>query len=519
MQRPNSSHSRTYLRKDNYLKPRLLKTIRGQPSSTTSSLGRTKVYSKIDSTPEPPVQSEMHNDNDDDLAIYGQPVSSDEDDSNQTKPSPRSKLNQKSNKSPISSPKRAPTTAASSRSKRRKLQDGPDLGNFVVPDNVPAVPLFPESWNSSGSQKKRLTKTYAQRKGYQIPDPVIENRESSEKTPTFVVHKQIERTAKRPTSIKTFVGAPPLPGVKNGRQSQSPKQELAIAELPQGIMPRKEPGFRMPDLPDLPDFVSSATTSATDIPSIFEAPMSPGDDSHTESESSTLSSARSLASSDYKIDLPSVNHRCPACRKFVTPTAEFPISTQLRKLPLQKQQEFCLDHQLAEAKDLWEKNGYPDIQWDDLENVRIPEKLPSLKKIISRQQSSYYLDDLDHRIQEAKGNRRKIQTYLTQGIVDVAKPGYYGLKGSRSMVNAITESLTDALVEALQTDSTIRHAGVGAYVSAVLVPELTLLLVMEDMHVDDPVEGRRILDQSSPVGVLLNPDDDHIERHEDETEL
>lgn len=104
MQRPNSSHSRTYLRKDNYLKPRLLKTIRGQPSSTTSSLGRTKVYSKIDSTPEPPVQSEMHNDNDDDLAIYGQPVSSDEDDSNQTKPSPRSKLNQKSNKSPISSP-------------------------------------------------------------------------------------------------------------------------------------------------------------------------------------------------------------------------------------------------------------------------------------------------------------------------------------------------------------------------------------------------------------------------------
>lgn len=511
MLRLDPSYSRTYLRRDNYSGPQLLKRIRGRfpPASLPE---RIDVQSESQPTPEPRTKPTM--DSDDDLAIYAQPLSSDEDDDKHSnrKPSPPRKSKPESIKSQTSSPKRAATTAASSRSKRRKITDEPDLGNFIVPDKAPGAELFPE-WNSSGSQKKRQFKTYAQRKGYQIPDPV-EEKESVEKKPTFVVHNQIEPGSRKSTPKKAFVGAPPLPGVRDYSKDRGAKQKLAVAELPQEAAPVKEAGFRMPDLPD---FASSATTVGTDIPSIFEAPISPGGSNHTRSSSSSsLSSARSPSPLEHDFELPPLSQRCPVCRKFVTDSTRLFVPENLRKLTWQKQQDFCLDHQLSEARDFWEQSKYPEIQWDDLERNRIPAKLSSLKEIISRQRSSFYLDELDHRIQEAKGNRRKIQAYLNHGVVDVAKPGYYGLKGSRIMVNAITESLTEALVDALQTDSAIRHAGVGAYVSAVLVPELTLLLVMEDMHLDDPEKGRRVLDEGSPVGVLLNPDDDHIERIEDD---
>jgi len=453
----------------------------------------------------------------DDQEIYAPPLSSGEEDNNthpDRKPSAPKKSKAELTKSQQSSPKRAATTAASSRSKRRKLKDESDLGNLDVPDNTLGSEPFP-GWNSSGSQKKRQIKSYAQRKfqGFKLPDPVDEKTESVAGA-AFVVPGQIEMGRKRATPKKVFLSAQPLPGGKGGNKDRGSKRPLAVAELPQEPAPSKESGFRMPDLPE---FTSSATTVGTDVPSIFEVAMSPGASHHSRSTcSSSLSSARSLSPFDHDIDLPPVSRRCPVCRKFVTDSIRLFVPNNLRKLSLQKQQEFCLEHQLSEARDFWEERKYPEIRWDDLEHKRIPGKLASLKQIISRQRNSFYLDELDHRIEEANGNRRKIQAYLTQGVVDVAKPGYYGLKGSRIMVNAITESLTEALVDALQTDSAIRHAGVGAYVSAVLVPELTLLLVMEDMHLEDPRKGRLLLDQSSPVGVLLNPDDDDIERHDDD---
>lgn len=514
MVRTDSSQSRTYLRRDNYFGPRLLRSIRDRLSSNFPE--RLDVLTKSQPTLNSRTKSKM--DNGDDSAIYAQPLSSESsDEDNNThsdrKPSPPKKSKDELTKSQKSSPKRAATTAASSRSKRRKIKDELDLGNFIVPDKTPSTGLFPE-WNSSGSQKKRQFKTYAQRKGYQVPDPVDGKTEFVEKKTAFVVPDQIERGSKRATPRKAFVGAPPFPGVKDENKDRGSIQKLAVAELPQETAPSKEPAFRMPDLPE---FTSSATTVGTDVPSIFEAAISPGGSHHSRStSSSSLSSARSPSPLEHDIDLPPVTGRCPVCRKFVTDSTRLFVPANLRKLSLQKQQEFCLEHQSSEARDFWEQSKYPEIRWDDLEYKRIPGKLESLKKIISRQQNSFYLDELDHRIQEAKGNRRKIQAYLSQGVVDVAKPGYYGLKGSRIMVNAITESLTEALVEALQRDSAIRHAGVGAYVSAVLVPELTLLLVMEDMHLEDPRKGRRVLDESSPVGLLLNPDDDHIERHDDD---
>ena len=54
-------------------------------------------------------------------------------------------------------------------------------------------------------------------------------------------------------------------------------------------------------------------------------------------------------------------------------------------------------------------------------------------------------------------------------------------------------------------DNVIRTAGVVAYCQAVLVPELTVLLVKEDMGVDDE-DARRILRDSTEIGEKLNFD-------------
>jgi hypothetical protein len=187
-------------------------------------------------------------------------------------------------------------------------------------------------------------------------------------------------------------------------------------------------------------------------------------------------------------------------------------------LSFKQQQNFCSQHQVADAKELWEQRCYPDVDWEKLEKSRIPAHLHSLKKLINRQTSSVYLDELDKKVKAAKGNQKAIRQYLREGVVEVAKPGYYGPKGTRIMVTAITEALTETLKEALQSDAVLRTAGVGGYVSAVLVPALTLRLVMEDMLLadDDVVEGRRVLEESTNIGVLLNPDDDHIEREDDD---
>lgn len=58
------------------------------------------------------------------------------------------------------------------------------------------------------------------------------------------------------------------------------------------------------------------------------------------------------------------------------------------------------------------------------------------------------------------------------------------------------------------SDSLVQAVGVSGYVQAVLVPELTTLLVKEDMGVDDE-EARQIIQDSMEIGDLLNqqPDD------------
>ena len=61
------------------------------------------------------------------------------------------------------------------------------------------------------------------------------------------------------------------------------------------------------------------------------------------------------------------------------------------------------------------------------------------------------------------------------------------------------------------SDKLISVGGVSGYVQAVLVPELAVLLVMEDMHVDEE-NARAILRDSIDIGDLLNEEEDEMIR-------
>ena len=56
-------------------------------------------------------------------------------------------------------------------------------------------------------------------------------------------------------------------------------------------------------------------------------------------------------------------------------------------------------------------------------------------------------------------------------------------------------------------DDLIVTCGVVAYVQEVLVPELLVMLVKEDLCIKDEAQARQVLEESTEIGDLLNPED------------
>ncbi|KAK5410936.1 hypothetical protein LTR06_005825 [Exophiala xenobiotica] len=516
MNRPNPSYSKTFLTRKNYRGPTLLRTVLGRNTALAFASD-----SGINTDKESAVMQKRRTE--DDLeAIYGPPASSDDEDSN---PDLETKAGfpLQTTKSPTRSPpKRPATTAATSRSKRRKLKDRDSIDMIDVANPPDIQDAWLGSQNSQkGSQKRKLKQTYAGRKCFEKPEAVDMVEEKPSLKQKFVSYEEIEKPGNGLKIRGDYIGVAPLPENLSTKAASRPNKALDIADLPQALRTRKDTDFRMPELPDI---TSSATTSATDILSVFEDALSSNSKRQRSGSTSSLSSVDSMfileneADMNEQIEPVEDRVRCPVCQRVVHDSISLYIPENLRSLSFKQQQNFCSQHQVADAKELWEQRCYPDVDWEELEKSRIPAHLHSLKKLINRQTSSVYLDELDKKVKAAKGNQKAIRQYLREGVVEVAKPGYYGPKGTRIMVTAITEALTETLKEALQSDAVLRTAGVGGYVSAVLVPALTLRLVMEDMLLadDDVVEGRRVLEESTNIGVLLNPDDDHIEREDDD---
>ncbi|OAP63446.1 hypothetical protein AYL99_02673 [Fonsecaea erecta] len=494
MIRSNASFSRTYLTREHYSGPTLLRCIRAE-----------EVDKQILN---PVMQTDMR---EDENLIYAPPDSSSSDEDEDDYLAHETSLNspeQPRVKAPKSG-KRAAHIAASTSSKRRKIEieQAPDSPKTV--DDSPRIDPVP-GWISSGPQKRKPSKNYANRKLLQRLE-IVASTTTAHAEGNGIVSPQEETSQTQTTFIEA--AEVPTPGTVNG--STKPGQRTTLPSPPSE---RSDPERAGNQISDLPNF---SLSGGIDKPTSVDAfiPRRKG-----RSRSASASSVSSLSSVDEVFLVLHENEfsaehgsrsagvRCPVCQQTIYDSVSVFIPENLRTMPFKQQQKFCTDHRLKEARKQWEERGYPKLDWAELETFRIPKKTPQLKRVLSRTRPSYYRDQFDAMIKEARGNRKAIRSYLNEGLSDIAKPGYYGPKGTRIMVHAITELLSKNLIQVSQTDPSMQATGVGAYVSAVLVPELTMLLVMEDMKLRTGKDGRRVLDESSDIGILLNPDDDRVKR-------
>lgn len=196
---------------------------------------------------------------------------------------------------------------------------------------------------------------------------------------------------------------------------------------------------------------------------------------------------------------------CPMCNERVDREL-LDRFTKDRRMTIAQQQKFCQDHKLKSARDTWTDKGYPDIDWYQLE-TRISKHHGILKDIL-RGGASHYGDRFARKV---KAGKSKTVLKTKQSLT----PGYYGIRGLRLMTEDIIKRFSSLLREQAVRDRLVSARGHTAYVQAVLVPELTVRLIMEDMDVSEE-EARSILQASIWIGDLLNEEDGDVVPNEDE---
>jgi len=183
--------------------------------------------------------------------------------------------------------------------------------------------------------------------------------------------------------------------------------------------------------------------------------------------------------------------RCPMCNAPVDPD-DLRVFGSINNI--RKQEKFCRSHRKKTAEDEWAIKEYPKIDWDILDS-RIAKHHSFIKKLIYGE-GSHYRDILNEKVNAGKD--RSLLTTTTN-----LTPGYYGARGLRIMSENIMQKFTPLLKKQMVKDRLMSSRGFTPYVQAVLVPEVAVLLIMDDMSVGIE-EARIILHDSAGVGELLH---------------
>jgi hypothetical protein len=84
-----------------------------------------------------------------------------------------------------------------------------------------------------------------------------------------------------------------------------------------------------------------------------------------------------------------------------------------------------------------------------------------------------------------------------------------------SRLDAIITRYSSKIRRLVASDSLIKTTGVSGYAQAVLVPELTVLLIKEDMSIGDEA-ARQVLRESMEIGERLNYDGNDVVKQVEE---
>lgn len=410
--------------------------------------------------------------------------------------------------------KRPAPASCSTRSSKRIKGAAPEEPPLIVeeasrstpPDNIPSSSMA-ESFlmSSQGSQKRSKAKIYKRSKAADWEDIGPGPETAPKKKKAFEDIGDPVFSSKSHKKKADFV-RPPEPPTKN--------ESSARFEMPEF------PGDDVFSAQPLPNVDTASSDLITlDTKSIRNRSNSSSSLTSLSSESSAQHSSNSKSRKGRRNTEPEDDPstvRCPLCKMSITNSTLRSALPKSDEMTINAAKEFCHNHKLLSAKETWKEEAYPEIDWAELADTRIDAQLDHLVDIVRGIKPSYYLTKLDEVIASSKGNKGHLKRYLHEGIVDVARSGYYGPRGQRIVATALPVKLKRELKSARVDGGTLRAVGISAFAVAVLVPETLLRLVMEDLGTDDEVKARKVLDESNDVGMFINPDVDRVGRTEDD---
>ncbi|KAI8635381.1 RTC4-like domain-containing protein [Xylariaceae sp. FL1651] len=248
----------------------------------------------------------------------------------------------------------------------------------------------------------------------------------------------------------------------------------------------QRPVFKLPGLEDFDSFDDSGSQDATATPRESQDDL------------------RDLVEIE-EIQYPATP-RCPMCHEVVDREL-LDKHLQRGKMSIRKQTAFCRSHKRQSAFKSGTEKGYPDIDWGTLDS-RCSAHQEALQSILEGTQPSHYRNVLKDKVDSGKN-----RTLLTNS--DNLTPGYYGPRGLQVMTEFIMRTLSSVIRKRAVEDRLISARSYTGYVQAVLVPELTARLIMEDMSVTEE-KAREILQDSIEIGELLHEEMRDVVRNEEE---
>ena len=101
-------------------------------------------------------------------------------------------------------------------------------------------------------------------------------------------------------------------------------------------------------------------------------------------------------------------------------------------------------------------------------------------------------------------------------LFEEAQPGYYGPRGSELISEIVMKRLGDKIRKKENLLESLKFCGgVMGYISAVIVPEVGTLLIMEDMGVER-AEAKKVMRESVTYGNVVNPSLDGVSSDEED---
>lgn len=186
---------------------------------------------------------------------------------------------------------------------------------------------------------------------------------------------------------------------------------------------------------------------------------------------------------------------CPLCK---LPLSKEEYRRDFFGKPMREERRNCHRHRLIHCEKVWKDEGYPNMHWDRLEAPAL-ERSQLIEEVISGK-------DCPSRQHFAEVHRQRADRHV-HSAENLPTPGYYGMKGFAILSDVIMGNFSNAFRQNLTRAPLMRARGVTNFLHYVVLPELSVIIIQEDMGVSSE-RAYQIREESMEVGEFFYGDAD-----------